>query len=73
MTPVSMTRKVAMHDSRLDIPVAASRFFANHLSYLENAPIPGMQRHWYVKRVEEFIRAQTGRKIKGLIGHDISQ
>lgn len=61
-----------MPDSPLSVPDAASRFFDNYLNCLIKASIPQKKRHWYVKRVEEFIKAQNGRKIKGLSGNDIA-
>jgi hypothetical protein len=57
-----------MSDSPLSIPDAASRFFDNYLNCLFKASIPEKQRRWYVKRVEEFIKAQNGHKIKALPG-----
>lgn len=62
-----------MSDFPLPGPEAASRFFDNYLKYLIDASVPEKQRRWYVKRVEEFIKAQNGRKIKSLSGTDISQ
>ena len=68
-----MTRKA----HRLDFPPpsqkAASRFFDNYLNCLINASIPEKQRPWCVKRIEAFITAQCGHKIKGLCGEDISR
>jgi len=52
---------------------AASRFFSNYLICLEKCRIPEKQRLWYVKRIEEFIKAQDGQKIKSLSGQDITQ
>ena len=52
---------------------AASRFFDNYLNCLDKASIPEKQRRWYVKRIEEFIKAQNGHKIKSLSGPDITQ
>ena len=68
-----MTRKVhIMSDSPVNVPDAASRFFDNYLKCLNKASIPEKQRRWYVKRVEEFIKAQNGLKIKTLSGNDIA-
>ncbi len=61
-----MTRKVFMADSPVHVPDAASRFFSNYLSCLDKASVPEKQRRWYVKRVEAFINAQNGRRIKHL-------
>ncbi|MFA7585632.1 MAG: hypothetical protein WCY11_05460 [Novosphingobium sp.] len=46
---------------------AASRFFDNCLAALHRLRTPEKQRRWYVKHVEDFIRAQNGRKIKTLL------
>ena len=61
-----------MSDSPVIIPDAASRFFDNYLECLHKASLPEKQRRWYVKRVEDFIKAQNGRKIKVLAGDDIT-
>jgi len=60
-----------MADTPVIIRNATSRFFDNYLNCLENASVPETQRRWYVKRVEEFIRAQNDHKIKGLLAADI--
>ena len=52
---------------------AASRFFDNYLNCLDKASIPEKQRRWYVKPIEEFIRAQNGHKIKSHSGRGITQ
>ena len=52
---------------------SASRFFDNYLICLANASVPEKQRRWYVRRVEEFIKAQNGRKIKSLQPNDIER
>ncbi len=62
-----------MADSPNNIPDAASRFFDNYLLCLKKASIPEKQRLWYVKRVEDFIRAQNGRKIKSISVDAITQ
>ena len=49
----------------------ASRFFDIYLKCLLNSSIPEKQQRWYVKRVEEFIKGQNGRKIKYLASADI--
>jgi hypothetical protein len=53
-------------------PHAASRFFDNYLRLLETHAIPERQRGWYVKHVENFIKAQNGRRIKSLSGADLT-
>jgi hypothetical protein len=62
-----------MSDPHGSIPDAASRFFDRYLICLDKASVPEKRRRWYVRRVEEFIKAQNGRKIKSLgateIGH----
>ena len=62
-----------MSVSPQSVPDAASRFFINYLNCLTKASIPEKKRRWYVKRVENFIKAQNGRKIKGLSGQDIQR
>lgn len=62
-----------MPDSPVSVPDAASRFFDNYLNCLIKASIPEKQRRWYVKRIEEFIKAQNGQRIKGLSDADINQ
>ena len=62
-----------MSDSPAAVPDAASLFFGNYLTCLAKASVPERQRRWYVKRVEEFIRAHEGRKIKTLIGSEIAE
>jgi integron integrase len=60
-----------MSDSPYITPDAASRFFDNYLLCLNEAGIPERRRRWYVKRIEHFIKAQNGRKIKHLTAADI--
>ena len=62
-----------MSDSPLIIPDAAARFFNNDLECLHKASIPRKQRRWHVKRVEDFIKAQNGHKIKTLSEDDIAR
>ncbi len=62
-----------MADSPSNIPDAASRFFDNYLLCLKKASIPEKQRRWYVKRVEDFIKAQNGHKIKSISVDAITQ
>lgn len=59
-----------MSDSYIPAPGAASRFFSNYLICINKASIPEKQRRWYVKRIEEFINAQNGQKIKSLTAND---
>lgn len=60
-----------MRDDINIAPDASSRFFDNYLFHLHKASIPEKQQRWYVKRVEEFIKAQNGTKIKSLSSPDI--
>jgi hypothetical protein len=62
-----------MQDSPLSVPDAATRFFDNHLNCLIKASISEKQRRWYVKRFNEFIKAQNVRKIKTLMLIDIAR
>lgn len=57
-----------MSDSPSIVPDAASRLFDDYLGCLHKASVPEQQRRWQVKRVEDFIKAQNGRKIKTLSG-----
>lgn len=52
-------------------PDTASRFFDHYLRCLEQASVPERQRRWYVRHVENFIKAQNGRKIKHLAARDL--
>ena len=52
-------------------PGAVSRFYDNYLKCLIKASIPEKQRRWYVQRVEEFIRARDGHRIKDLSAAEI--
>ena len=61
-----------MSDAPVIIPSDATRFFDDYLECLHKASIPEKQRRWYVKRVETFIKAQNGRRIKTLSGADIA-
>ncbi|MDH5302200.1 MAG: integron integrase [Gammaproteobacteria bacterium] len=62
-----------MTKSSVGISDATARFFDNYLICLKKASIPEPQRRWYVKRVEDFIKTQKGRKIKSLLDSDINQ
>lgn len=61
-----------MSDAPFIVPADAARFFDNYLECMHKASIPEKQRRWYVKRVEVFIKAQNGRRIKTLSGADIA-
>jgi len=50
---------------------AAARFFDHYLLCLERAGVAERSRRWYVRRGEEFIKAQNGRKIKQLTAADL--
>jgi hypothetical protein len=54
-------------------PEAIARFYDNYLNCLHKASIPGKQRRWYVKHVEDFIKTHSGRKIKSLTGQEVSR
>ena len=41
-------------------PDIASRFFNNYLNRLNKYSIPVKQTRWYMKRVEEYIKAHNG-------------
>jgi len=62
-----------MPDTHVHPPGAVSRFFTNYLNCLDKASVPEKQRRWYVKRVEAFINAQNGHRIKHLSRDDINQ
>lgn len=62
-----------MNDIPTIIPDPASHFFDNYLNCLIKASIPEKQRHWYVKRLEAFIKAHNGHKIKAVSAQDIHQ
>ena len=49
----------------------ASRFFDNYLTCLNKSSIPDNQKRWYVIRLEAFIKAHKGHKIKSLCSADI--
>ncbi len=62
-----------MSDASLPRAESVSRFFHNYLICLDNASVSMRQRRWYVRRVEEFIKAQNGRSIKSLSARDIDE
>ncbi len=62
-----------MSDSSTNSPDPGNKFFDKYLICLHNLYINEKYRPWYVKRVEEFIKAQKGRRIKSLSGKDISK
>ena len=50
---------------------SAAGFFDRYLACLGRRHIPERQRRWYVRRIEEFIRSQRGRKLRDLTDTDI--
>ena len=62
-----------MSDDPVTVPVSAARFFNNYLECLCKASIPERQRRWYVKHIEDFIKAQNGRRIKSLSRSDLTE
>jgi len=60
-----------MTDSPLPRSDAASRFFDNYLAALHRLHVPEKQQRWYVKHVEDFIKAQNGRRIKTFSGPEM--
>jgi len=62
-----------MPSSSSTVPGAAARFFDNYLKCLLNASVPEKQMRWYARRVEEFIKAQNGRKIKALSAANVGR
>jgi hypothetical protein len=48
-----------MNNASAIVPDPTARFFDNYLKCLIKASIPENQRHWYVKRLEDFIKAQN--------------
>jgi len=62
-----------MSDSFPSVPDAVARFFDNYLICLDKASVPEKQRRWTIKRVEGFIKAHSGRKIKSLTGLEVSR
>ena len=61
-----------MSDAPFIAPAGDARFFDIYLECRHKASIPEKQRRWYVKRVEVFIKAQKGRRIKIHSGADIT-
>ena len=70
--PVLLPTEGPMPDAPATVPGTAARFFDNYLECLDKASIPERQRRWYVKRIEDFIKAQNGRRIKSLSGPEIA-
>ena len=62
-----------MNDIPTIVPDPASRYFDNYLNCQINASIPEKQRSWYDKRLEKFIKARNGRKIKDLSAAETHQ
>ncbi len=61
-----------MSDSFRSVPDPVARFFDNYLICLDKASVPEKQRRWYVRRVEAFIKAHSGRKIKSLNSQEVN-
>ena len=62
-----------MFDSNPPAPDAIARFYDNHLNCLHKTSIPAKQRRRHVKRIEEFIKTHSGRKIKSLSDQEVSR
>jgi len=62
-----------MSGSHIHDPDAIARFYDKYLICLNNASIPGKQRRWYVKRIEAFIKAHSGRRIRSLTGPEVTE
>ncbi len=62
-----------MNDIPVTVPDPVSRFYDNYLKRPAKRSIPEKRRAWYVRRVEDFIKAQNGRKIKQLSRQDINR
>ena len=62
-----------MSDSPIETPGAVTRFYDNYLKCLHKASIPEKQGRWYVKHIETFIKAHSGRKIKSLTEQDLNR
>jgi len=50
---------------------ATSRFWDNHIKKITAYNVPKGARRWYVKHVEDFIKAQSGRRLTTLTADDI--
>ena len=61
-----------MSGSLTHTPDAVARFYDNYVTCLHKASVPEKLRRWHVKHVEAFIKAHSGRKIKSLIGQEVS-
>ena len=62
-----------MSESLTHTPDAVARFYDNYVACLHKASVPEKQRRWYVKHVEVFIKAHSGRRIKSLSGQEVSE
>ena len=62
-----------MPDSPVNTPGAVARFYSNYINCLVKSSIAEKHHRWYVKRVEAFIKAHNGRKIKALTAADINR
>ena len=61
-----------MYDTYSATPGVVALFYDNYLVCLQKASIPEKQKRWHVKRIETFIKAHSGRKIKSLAGQELS-
>jgi hypothetical protein len=64
--PILVTRRVFIEDASAIVSDPTARFFDDYLKCLIKPSIPEKQRRWYVKRLEDFIKAKNGHKIKTL-------
>jgi hypothetical protein len=62
-----------MSESLTHTPDAVARFYDNYVTCLDKASVPEKQRRWYVKHVEAFIKAHSGRKIKSLTSQEVGE
>lgn len=62
-----------MHNTPDNTSDAVSRFYTNYINCLIKSGVPKKSLRWYVRHIEEFIKAQKGRKIKTLSADDITQ
>ena len=70
--PVDLTKEGLMSESHDSSPDGVARLFHNYLTCLDKRSVPDRQRRWYVRRVEEFIKAQNGRNIKALTPAEVT-
>ena len=67
-----LTKEGLMSEFHDSSPDGVARLFNNYLTCLDKRSVPDRQRRWYVRRIEEFIKAQNGRKIKRLSPADVT-